>query len=258
MIRLAVLLLLLATPTFAQSRIVGGPGPGCIAGAVQLPGEGPGYRTIRRTRSWFWGHPDTVGAIQLLAHRAQAAGMAELYVNDISKPQGGPFPGIHASHMTGLDADIWLDLQPKPPSTPAQRDTVEVESLVRPDGRGVEPRLWTRQHAELIRLAAGLPGVDRLLVNAAIKQELCRTVTGDRTWLRLVRPWYGHAAHMHLHFRCPANQPECHDQAPPPPGDGCDASLAWWFEQLDAPKVASKPPPPIRLPPACSGILGRG
>ena len=78
----------------------------------------------------------------------------------------------------------------------------------------------------------------------------------DRGWLRLVRPWYGHNAHMHIHFRCPPNQPECHDQAPPPPGDGCDASLAWWFEQLDAPpKPVAPPRPPVPLPAACTAIL---
>ncbi len=32
-----------ATP----ARIVGGPGGGCIAGAVELPAAGPGYQTIR-------------------------------------------------------------------------------------------------------------------------------------------------------------------------------------------------------------------
>jgi len=239
----------------AQPRIVGGPGAGCIAGAVELPSDGPGYQTIRASRSWFWGHPDTIAALRLLGARAAAAGMPTIYMNDISRPRGGPMAGLHASHMLGLDADVWLDLLPKPRLDAAGRDRVEIASLVALDGRNVDAGRWTPPHAALIRLAADLPGVDRLLVNPAIKQQLCHETTGDRAWLRRVRPWYGHASHMHIHFRCPAGQAECRDQAPPPPGDGCDTTLDWWFTQLD------QPPPPVAtarspvLPAACAAIL---
>ncbi len=252
------LLLALRAAAVAQPapRIVSGPGGGCIAGAVELPPDGPGYQAIRASQSWFWGHPDTIAALRTLGVRAQAAGLPTLYMNDISRPHGGPMPGIHASHQIGLDADVWLDVLPKPALTPAARDKVEVASLVRPDGRGVDPERWSPGHVTLLRLATGLPGVDRVLVNPAIKQQLCQTPMADRSWLRLVRPWYGHTAHVHIHFHCPANQPECHDQAPPPPGDGCDASLAWWFEQLDAlPKSAAPPRPLLPLPAACTAIL---
>ena len=184
------------------------------------------------------------------------ASLRKLYMNDVSRPRGGPFPGVHASHMTGLDADVWLDVSPKPSLNAAGRDAVEVQSLVASDGRGVDPARWQAGHATLLRLATELPGVDRILVNPAIKQQLCRTVTGGRAWLRTIRPWYGHAAHMHIHFRCPAGQAECMDQVPVPPGDGCDASLAWWFEQLDAPPRPPGPPrPPPRLPAACAAIM---
>lgn len=243
-------------PGFVESRIVSGPGGGCIAGAVELPDRGPGYQTIRASRSWFWGHPDTIAALETLGLRAQATGLPTLYINDISRPHGGPMAGLHASHQLGLDADVWLDVSPKPELTSAARNDVEVASLVRPDGRGVDPARWTGETITLLRLAAGLPGIDRVLVNPAIKQQLCRTPMADRAWLRLIRPWYGHAAHMHLHFRCPAGQPDCHDLAPVPPGDGCDATLAWWFEQLDAPPRPPAPQrPPLPLPAACAAIL---
>ena len=259
--RILIAFLLLAAPVVAQEapRIVGGPGPGCIAGAMELPEQGPGYVTIRTTRSFFWGHPDTIASLRLLASRAQQAGMGTLYMNDISKPRGGPFPGIHASHMTGLDADVWLDVRPKVAMSRGQRDAIEVETLVRADQRGIEPRLWSPQHVALLRMASELPNVDRVLVNPAIKKQLCQDAGADRAWLRRMRPYYGHAAHMHIHFRCPAGQSECVDQVPPPPGDGCDASLQWWFDQLDQPpKPAGKPAPPVRLPAACTAILAGG
>jgi penicillin-insensitive murein DD-endopeptidase len=104
-------------------------------------------------------------------------------------------------------------------------------------------------------MATALPQVDRVLVNPAIKQALCRDVTGDRSWIRLIRPWYGHAAHMHIHFRCPADQPTCIDIPPPPAGDGCDATLAWWFEPHPATPGAGKPTRPAPLPAACRAIL---
>ncbi len=256
--RAVALLLFLAAGTAAaeEPRIVGGPGGGCIAGAVLLPSDGPGYQTVRASRSAFWGHPSTVAALQTLALRAQALGLPKLYMNDISRQRGGPFPGVHASHMLGLDADVWLDVKPKPVLNASGRDAVEVQSLVAASGRSVDPEVWDAGHVTLLRLAAGLPGVDRILVNPAIKRQLCQSVTGDRTWLRLIRPWYGHAAHMHIHFRCPAGQPECVDQAPTPPGEGCDASLQWWFDQLDAPSRPPAPPrPPVQLPAACAAIM---
>src|ERR1700694_3143334 len=196
------------------TRIVGGPGIGCLAGAVELPPVGVGFVTIRQSRSSFWGAPSTIAALQTLGRRADAAGLGTLYMNDISLPHGGPMAGLHASHMIGLDADVWLDVRPKPMLSAAQRNEVEVESLVSPDGRRVDQTRWLPGTERLIQMATELPGVDRVLVNAAIKRQLCATSAGQ-SWLHLVRPWYGHSAHMHIHFRCPADQPECRDQSPP-------------------------------------------
>jgi penicillin-insensitive murein endopeptidase len=100
--------------------------------------------------------------------------------------------------------------------------------------------------------------VDRVLVNAAIKRQLCLSVSGERSWLQHVRPWFGHASHMHLHYSCPVGQAECVDQPPPPPGDGCDATLQWWFDRLDKPATPQVPAPeakPVVLPPACRAIM---
>ncbi len=259
MLPLLVVLLLVGCPVRAEEalRIVGGPGGGCIAGAVALPERGPGFLTIRASRSFFWGAPSTIMALEALGRGAQAAGLPELYMNDISKPRGGPFPGVHASHMLGLDADVWLDLGARPVLSAAQRDAIEPASLVRPDGRGVDPARWTASHVRLLRLATSLPGLDRILVNPAIKRQLCTEVSGDRSWIKRIRPWYGHASHMHLHFRCPPGQAECTDQAPPPDTDGCDASLQWWFDQLDVPPGPAGPVRPVRLPAPCAAIMGR-
>ncbi|CAH2604278.1 Penicillin-insensitive murein endopeptidase [Rhodovastum atsumiense] len=245
-------------PAPGPVRVIGGQGAGCIAGAVALPDTAPGMQTIRASRSSFWGHPDMIATLLRLGRLAQAAGLPDIYMGDISGPRGGPLRGGHVSHQMGIDADIWLDVDPPHPlRLVAEREAIDPPSLVRPDGRAVDPARWRPGHVTLLRLAAGLPRVDRILVNPAIKLQLCREVTGDRSWLRLIRPWWGHASHMHLRLRCPEGQPLCVQAPPPPPGDGCDATLDWWFAQLDLPP---KPPGPPRRPPplpaACQAILG--
>ena len=248
------------TPAPGPVRVIGNADGGCIAGAVRLPDTAPGLQTIRLGHSSFWGHPDTVAALLDLGRRAQAAGMPDIYMGDLSGPRGGPLQGGHVSHQMGLDADVYLDLSPRPALTAAQREALEPPSFVRPDGRDVVAERWTAQQTALLRIAVGLPGTDRVLVNAAIKRHLCNTVTGDRTWLRFVRPWYGHASHMHIHFKCPPGQPLCPaGPPPPPPGDGCDASLHWWFDLLDhpapPPAKPAAPRKPPHLPEACHAIF---
>lgn len=243
-------------PAPGPLHIVGGPNTGgCIAGAVSLPPEGTGFQTIHLDRSAFWGAPSTIAHLELFGQEAAAAGMPTLLMEDISRARGGPMPGGHVSHQIGLDADVGLDMRPRPPLSDAERATIELRSMVRPDGRGVDPAVWSPREITLLRMAAALPEVDRILVNPAVKQQLCRQVTGDRSWLHLIRPWYGHAAHMHIRFRCPVGQEDCVQAAPPPPGDGCDATLQWWFDQLNAP---AKPAAPYKAPPApaaCKAIL---
>jgi penicillin-insensitive murein endopeptidase len=244
-------------PAPGPLHIIGGPATGgCFAGAVSLPVEGPGFQTIHLDRSAFWGAPSTIAHLEQFGHEAALAGLPTLLMEDISRARGGPMPGGHVSHQIGLDADVGLDMRDRAPLSAMQRASVELRTMVRPDGRDIDPAAWSPRVTGLLRMAAGLPEVDRILVNPAIKQQLCREVTGDRSWLHLIRPWYGHAAHMHIRFRCPQAQGDCVQAPPPPPGDGCDGTLQWWFDQLDVPAGPAKPDHPPPLPAACRGILG--
>jgi penicillin-insensitive murein endopeptidase len=245
----------LRTPAPGVPHIIGSTNLGCIAGAAALPTEGPGWQAVRLSRNRNWGHPVTIDAIRTLSAEARAAGFPDLWIGDLSQPRGGPMSSSHASHQAGLDADIWLDLGPKPLLPRSQREQIRETSLVLPDESDIDPARFTARHAQLIRMAAELPGLDRVLVNHGIKRGLCRMYPGA-AWLRRVRPWRGHDSHMHIRMRCPAGQADCRDIAPPPPGDGCDATLAWWLSD-EARHPPRRPPGPAPVMPAACTALTR-
>lgn len=238
-----------------QARSIGGTTLGCIAGALALPPEGPGWQAVRLSRNRNWGHPVTLRFVAELGGRARQAGLPDLLVGDLGQPRGGPLPYGHASHQTGLDADIWLDVSRRGAMSRAAREDLDVPSLVLDDQTGVDPRRFTPAHARLIRLAAEIPGVERILVNHGIKRSLCEAHAGEG-WLRVLRPWRGHDSHMHVRLRCPADSPDCLPGPPIPPGDGCDASLDWWLtEAARRPPPRSTPGPPPALPAACAAVF---
>ncbi len=95
----------------------------------------------------------------------------------------------------------------------------------------VKDALWTPAHTRLLKRAASYPEVERILVNPGIKKKLCDTVTGDRTWLRKIRPFWGHDYHFHIRIGCQPGSPNCKGQEATPGDDGCGKSLAWWFTE---------------------------
>ena len=248
-----------ASPAAGPPRVIGGVAHGCLAGAVRLPDDGPGYQVIRLSRQRDFGHPDLVAFIARLGRQAQAAGLQPFYVGDLAQPRGGPLPSGHASHQSGIDADIWFNLDPKPPLEPAARESVALPSMLRAGLRDIDRKRFGAHQVTLLRMVAADPAVDRIFVNAAIKDALCRGVAGatqaGRDWLRRIRPWWGHDEHFHVRLKCPAGSPECEAQAPLPSGDGCDATLAWWRAQKPPVHAAVAPRPPAVLPAACAAVL---
>ncbi len=250
-----------AGPAPGAPSAIGGYARGCLAGAAALPEDGPGWQTMRPSRNRAWGHPETVAFVGRLGEAALALGWPGVLVGDVSQPRGGPMTSGHASHQVGLDVDIWLMRPDAARLSRSERESRSAVNKVAPDRRRMAAS-WTDDHARLIRAAAQDPSVARIFVNAAIKAELCRWApAGDREWLRSVRPWWGHDHHFHVRLKCPAGSPSCEDQAPPPAGDGCDATLDWWFsdEALNPPppKEPPKPRPPLSmadLPPACAAV----
>jgi len=247
------------TPSAGPTRVIGGPANGCIAGAVQLPPDGIGYQAIRLSRHRNYGHPDTVAFVERLGKAAAAAGLAPFYVGDMAQPRGGPMTSGHAAHENGVDVDIWLNLDPKPTLPPEAREEVELPSMVLPDKSDIDRDRFGESQVRLLRLAVSDAHVDRIFVHPTIKRALCQGFggagNGGTGWLHKIRPWYGHDEHFHVRLSCPAGSPDCSGQSPVPPGDGCDASLDWWFTHPPAPSPTTPPPPRPPLPAACRALL---
>jgi penicillin-insensitive murein endopeptidase len=255
------------TPTQGPSQLYGGPANGCIAGAQALPVDGPGYQVVRLSRNRNWSHPQTIAYVRDLGRTAQSWGLPPLYVGDLSQPRGGPMRDGHASHQNGNDVDIWFNLAPKPDRPAAQREQIDIVRLVTADERRVDTSQFTPDHVRLLRAAAAPANVDRVLVHYAIKKHLCETLApADRGWLRKLRPWVGHNEHFHVRLACPPGNDACQTQAAIAQGDGCDATLDWWFadaeerrrraaeERAAVPKKQTAPPRP-KLPEQCAAVL---
>ena len=250
------------TPATLPSHAIGFYAHGCLAGAEALPIDGDAWQVMRLSRNRNWGHPRLIGFLERFARSVPAVtGWPGLLIGDMSQPRGGPMLNGHASHQIGLDADIWLKPMPDRTLSRSEREFMDSTDVVRADKLDVDPAKWTPAHLALIRQAAEQPEVERIFVNPAIKKAICRQAGGDRGWLAKVRPMFGHNYHFHVRLTCPPGESSCTSQAPVPGGDGCDASLAWWFRPgilHPRPNPNAKPRPQMTmaaLPAACRRVL---
>ena len=240
------------TPTNTAAYVIGKTNNGCILGAKALPLQGEGYFVVHLERHRYYGHPLLIQTLQELAKQAQQQQIGVLQIGDLGQARGGALPFGHRSHQSGLDADIWFNLNPESyANANKQRSNIKQFSMLKSNGKGVNAR-WADKHRKLLELAANMPEVDRIFVNPHIKRDLCETVTENRQWLRKIRPWYHHDKHFHIRLRCPESSSECIKQSPVPAGDSCDVTLAWWFKKHPV-TYSTKVKP--KLPKACQALL---
>ena len=204
---------------------------GCFAGGMAIAVDGPNWQAMRLSRNRRWGHPTMISLLERFSRDAAKDGWNGLLVGDISQPRGGPMLSGHASHQIGLDADIWFSPMPDRRLSAQERETIGSRSMLKDGGLLVDDKVWTRSHEAVLRRAASYGEVERILVHPGIKKKLCDTVKGDRTWLRKVRPFWGHDSHFHIRIGCQPGSTGCKGQQPVPASEGCDKSLAWWFTE---------------------------
>ena len=130
-----------------DSRAIGLPYAGRLAGGVQLPAEGRDFWTydwgtrLSPNRPWRrWGTDRLVRTLLdvIGEYRAANPGAPRVGIADLSRPHGGrfgkEFGGLgHASHQNGLDADILYprsDRLERHPESPAVIDMALSQDLV--------------------------------------------------------------------------------------------------------------------------------
>lgn len=229
-------------PSQGPAVAIGYYSQGCAQGLVQLPETGPTWQAMRLSRDRHWGHPVMIDFLVGLSRAARQAGWQGLYIGDISQPRGGPMTSGHASHQIGLDADIWMLPPPALNLSRQQRENISSVSVVASNGLGLSGN-WTPQHMSIMRAAAGDRRVERILVDPVAKVAMCQMETGDRGWLRKVRPINAHDYHFHVRLSCPAGS-ICRTQDPPPPGDGCAEAQQWINNRANPSRAPSAPADP--------------
>jgi len=81
---------LATSPAPGPARPIGDYTKGCVAGAVQLPADGPNWQVMRPSRNRAWGHPILVGFLpRLAATLPSVANWPGLLVGDIGQPYRG-------------------------------------------------------------------------------------------------------------------------------------------------------------------------
>ncbi len=238
---------------------------GCLAGAEQLPETGPTWQAMRLSRNRNWGHPEAIGFIDRLSRfAATQPGWKGLYIGDISQPRGGPMLSGHSSHQMGLDIDIWMMPATNLNLSRTERENISAVSMQREKGAYVNGN-WSAAQHRILREAARDPAVARIFVFPGAKVQMCNDEKGDRSWLRKIRPWWGHHYHFHVRLNCPRGARGCEDQAPPPAGDGCADAAKWVQDILNPPPPDPNAPPPkprreyvlADLPQQCVQVLSR-
>jgi penicillin-insensitive murein endopeptidase len=241
----------------------GGYARGCVAGAEQLAETGPTWQAMRLSRNRNWALPVTLDYVRDLSREvARTTSWNGIYVGDMSQPRGGPMLTGHRSHQSGLDIDIWMRPATNLNLSVTERENLSSISMRRANGAYVNDA-WTADHWRVMRAAASDPRVARIFVFPGAKVWMCDNETGDRSYLRNIRPWWGHHYHFHVRLSCPAGMAGCEDQAVPPPGDGCAEAREWVQNILNPPPPDPNAPPPQPrreltlgdLPRQCAALL---
>lgn len=170
-----------------DSTALGTPNAGRLVGGVLLPALGPGFYTYDPATQTTPGGSERQWGTDSLVREILALGewwsrthpnQPRLGIGDLSRPEGGHFPGPgvgHASHQNGLDVDIRLP----------RRDGVEGPATAGDYDRALTQQLVDRllaQGAELILIG---PNLD---------------LTGPAG---TVIPWPAHDDHLHVRFPNP-------------------------------------------------------
>ena len=235
------------SPTQLSSESIGRYNKGCLDGGVELPTKGETWQHINSKRGRNWGHPTLIDFTKELSVKATQLGWKGLYIGDLGNPRGGPTPYGHAAHQVGLEVDIKfkkpksLNLSIKDSHNDHRygKPSFKEINVVAKNQKNVNSN-WTREHMDILKIAAKDERVNKIFVNAAIKVWMCKNAgLEDRSWLMKIRPERGHSEHFHIRLKCPQGSANCVNTPlwnKYKNVDGCDKQLAWWVTDRLKPK----------------------
>ena len=235
------------SPTQLSSESIGRYNKGCLNGGVELPIKGETWQHINSKRGRNWGHPTLIDFTKELSVKATQFGWKGLYIGDLGNPRGGPTPYGHAAHQVGLEVDIKfkkpksLNLSMKDSHNDHRygKPSFKELNVVAKNQKNVNSN-WTREHMDILKIAAKDERVNKIFVNAAIKVWMCKNSgSEDRSWLMKIRPERGHSEHFHVRLKCTEGSANCINTPlwnKYKNIDGCDKQLAWWVTERLKPK----------------------
>lgn len=243
-----------------SSVSVGSPNDGKLKHGRTLPPSGPGFmqNPNRPNSTAGYGTDELIQAIgNAAAEVHQQHPGAQLMINDISLPDGGPIRR-HGSHQSGRDADVlFYLLDSRGQSMPSKGVPLDrrgrgwdFKELLDPrDDVAVRldaPRTWAFVRALVQQPESSL---QRIFVVEHVRELLLQQGRQQRAPRRLIQragdvmcqPAVAHDDHLHLRFFCSAQDigRGCLDTAPVYP---------WWREQLRAAGTAAVLAPFKRRP----------
>ena len=235
------------SPTKLSPESLGKYNKGCLNGGVELPVKGKTWQHINSKRGRNWGHPILIDFTKELTEKVTEFGWKGLYIGDLGNPRGGPTPYGHAAHQVGLEVDIKfkkpkslnLSLQESHNDHRYGKPLFKEQNVVSKNQKNVNSN-WTREHMNILKVAAQDERVNKIFVNAAIKVWMCKNAgSEDRSWLMKIRPERGHSEHFHVRLKCPEGSPNCTNTPlwnKYKNIDGCDKQLTWWVTERLKPK----------------------
>lgn len=198
------------SPVRAGAHGVGSPNRGRLVAGVPIPvGE---HWELRFPKSAYGTTFAVRSLLAALDHFATTSGYARaIKLGTMSRPRGGQV-GKHESHQTGRDLDVRLPLRESIPAglapTPRRIDWLAVWQLLDAFEQTGAVQVIFLDYAmqKRVHKAATAAGVSEERLAAMLQWP-----RGSASNEAIVRHEPGHAAHMHVRFRCGPAEPECVD-----------------------------------------------
>ena len=192
-----------------------------IHGMNLMEGAGKSIHKLLMDRKRYYGTSELVSLIQEMAQfvSEKLAPGQPLQIGDLSKKNGGKL-AEHESHQNGLDVDIvYLS---KNGQLQAQKESYWTEWFVDNGNFDIEKN-W-----ELVKWISKKSNVQRIFVDGAVKQALCKQahkrgeLKSHVRALSLLRPENAvHKTHFHLRLACPVDDKACVSQESASQESGC-------------------------------------